>query len=211
MSKLFGESHRRLQRQFDTERLADRIEERLFREHFRHAWNIAAARSGDSEIAALLAVDNDQRILGADQIARRVFSLNDEVLNRGMALATTFEYDSSIFRCKRMQDVPARLLGTGTDEPWNALVTPPACGMSVLCSPTDALLHSRPRCGMLAHLPLSVDPPTNRGGLAPARANRVCEYIDSHLQESIALEVLAEIAQLSVHHFARAFRQTLGN
>jgi uncharacterized protein len=33
MSKLFGESHRRLQRQFDTERLADRIEERLFREH----------------------------------------------------------------------------------------------------------------------------------------------------------------------------------
>jgi uncharacterized protein len=32
MSKLFGESHRRLQRRFDTERLADRIEERLFRE-----------------------------------------------------------------------------------------------------------------------------------------------------------------------------------
>ena len=33
MSKLFGESHRRLQREFDTERLANRIEERLFREH----------------------------------------------------------------------------------------------------------------------------------------------------------------------------------
>src|SRR5579863_9255465 len=32
MSKLFHESHRQLQRQFDTERLADRIEERLFRE-----------------------------------------------------------------------------------------------------------------------------------------------------------------------------------
>jgi len=32
MSKLFGASHRRLQRQFDTERLADRIEQRLFRE-----------------------------------------------------------------------------------------------------------------------------------------------------------------------------------
>jgi predicted pyridoxine 5'-phosphate oxidase superfamily flavin-nucleotide-binding protein len=31
-SKLFGESHRGLQRRFDTERLADRIEERLFRE-----------------------------------------------------------------------------------------------------------------------------------------------------------------------------------
>ena len=33
MSKLFGESHRKLQREFDTERLADRIEERLFHEH----------------------------------------------------------------------------------------------------------------------------------------------------------------------------------
>jgi uncharacterized protein len=32
MSKLFGDSHRELQRRFDTERLADRIEERLFRE-----------------------------------------------------------------------------------------------------------------------------------------------------------------------------------
>jgi hypothetical protein len=32
MSGLFGESHRRLQRQFDTERLADRIEERLVRD-----------------------------------------------------------------------------------------------------------------------------------------------------------------------------------
>jgi AraC-like DNA-binding protein len=186
------------------------IEESIFREYFRHAWNIAAAPCGSSEIAVLLAVDNDQRILGADQIARRVFSLNDEVLNRGKALATIFDYDSSIFRCKRMQDMAARLLRTGTDEPWNALITPPACRMSGWCSPTDALVHSRPRFGMLAHLPLSADSPTNRGGLAPARANRVCEYIDSHLQENIALEVLAGIAQLSVHHFARAFRQTLG-
>jgi transcriptional regulator GlxA family with amidase domain len=30
------------------------------------------------------------------------------------------------------------------------------------------------------------------------------------MQENIALEVLTEIAQLSVHHFACAFRQTLG-
>ena len=186
------------------------IEERIFREYFRHAWNLAAAPCGGSEVAVLLAVDNDHRILGADHIARRIFNLTDEVLNQGTALATIFEYDSSIFRCKRTQDVAARLLRTGADEPWNALITPPACRMSGWCSPTDALVHSRPRFGMLAHLPLSVDPHTSRGGLAPARANRVCEYIDTHLQETIALEVLAQIAQLSVHHFARAFRQTLG-
>lgn len=33
MSKLYGKSHRKLQHEFDTERLADRIEERLFHEH----------------------------------------------------------------------------------------------------------------------------------------------------------------------------------
>jgi len=32
-SQLYGASHRNLQRQFDTERLADRIEQRLFRDH----------------------------------------------------------------------------------------------------------------------------------------------------------------------------------
>ena len=33
MSKLYTDSHRRLQQEFDTERLADRIEERLLRDH----------------------------------------------------------------------------------------------------------------------------------------------------------------------------------
>jgi hypothetical protein len=33
MSKLYSDSHRRLQREFDTERLADRIEERLLADH----------------------------------------------------------------------------------------------------------------------------------------------------------------------------------
>ena len=33
MSKLYGESHRKLQREFDSVRIADRIEERLFHEH----------------------------------------------------------------------------------------------------------------------------------------------------------------------------------
>jgi predicted pyridoxine 5'-phosphate oxidase superfamily flavin-nucleotide-binding protein len=33
MSEFYGESHRRLQREFDTERLADRIEQRLLRSH----------------------------------------------------------------------------------------------------------------------------------------------------------------------------------
>jgi uncharacterized protein len=33
MSRLYRDSHRQLQRQFDTQRLADRLEQRLFRDH----------------------------------------------------------------------------------------------------------------------------------------------------------------------------------
>jgi AraC-like DNA-binding protein/PAS domain-containing protein len=185
------------------------IEERLFREHFRYAWNIAAAPCADSELAVLLAVDSDQRIVGADKIARRVLGLNDEVLNRGIVLSAIFEYDPSIFRCKRMQDIPVRLFRAGMDEPWNALITPSACGMHDWCSPTDALIQSHPRIGMLANLPIPLTR-MSHGGLPPARAQRICEYIDSHLQENIALDGLAGIAQLSIHHFARAFRQSVG-
>jgi AraC-like DNA-binding protein/PAS domain-containing protein len=187
---------------------AREIEERVFREHFRHAWNIAAAPYGETDMAILLAVDNDQRIVGADQSARHVLGLNDHVLNQGAALSAIFDYDSSIFRARRVQDVPARMLRSGTDEPWNVLVTPPASGTNGWHSPADALIHSHPRIGMLATLPIPLAP--HSGGLPPGRAHRVFEYIDSHLQENITLEALAEIAQLSVHHFARAFRQTVG-
>ena len=38
------------------------LEERIFRDYFGHAWNIAAAPCGDSDVAVLLAVDIDQRI-----------------------------------------------------------------------------------------------------------------------------------------------------
>ena len=186
------------------------IEERMFRQHFQHAWNIAAAPSGDSDVSVLFAVDNDQRILGVDQIARRMFKLDDEALSRGAALWAIFDSEPSIFRCARMEDIPARLLRRGTDESWNVLITPPACSVRGRWSPPDALFHSRPRFGMLANLPLPFTQVASRGGLPPAGANRICEYIDSHLQDNMALGVLAEMAQLSVHHFARAFRQSVG-
>jgi len=52
--------------------------------------------------------------------------------------------------------------------------------------------------------------PLSRGGLSPALTHRICKYIESHLAERISLEALASMAGLSTHHFARAFRQSLG-
>jgi transcriptional regulator GlxA family with amidase domain len=39
---------------------------------------------------------------------------------------------------------------------------------------------------------------------------RVREYVEAHLGESTDLKMLAAVAGLSVHHFAREFRQSAG-
>lgn len=48
------------------------------------------------------------------------------------------------------------------------------------------------------------------GGLSPMVRSRVIDYIHTHLAEKITIETLASIAGLSPSHFARAFRQSLG-
>lgn len=186
------------------------IEERLFRAQFRHVWNIAAAPSGSSDEAVLLAVDNDQRVVGADHVARRTFDLTEEELNRGVSLATLFEYDSSVFCCRRMQDIPLYLPQKETSAGWMALMTPPVCPVAGWCSPTAAFLQLQPRIGLLSNLPIVPERSQSTGGLPPHRTKRVLEYVDAHLQDGIRLGVLAEIAQLSVPHFSRAFRCSIG-
>lgn len=49
-----------------------------------------------------------------------------------------------------------------------------------------------------------------RGGLPPGALRRVREYIALHLEENISIEILANIAELSTCHFARAFKQSEG-
>jgi len=49
-----------------------------------------------------------------------------------------------------------------------------------------------------------------RGGLSRNQARRVLEYIESNLSCELTLKKLSEIADLSVFHFARMFKQTVG-
>jgi len=186
------------------------VEERLFREWYRNVWTIAAVPSDESGPALLLAVDGDLQIVGADRIARTTFALNDERLSGGVPLATAFDHDRSIFRCNREQDVAARFTRVGTDEWWHVLITPPLCGSRGWRSATDVAIHARPRISMLRNAPVAESLSPNRGGLSPARTHRICEYISSNLDQNISLETLAEMAGLSTHHFARAFKQTVG-
>ncbi|MGJ4860751.1 helix-turn-helix domain-containing protein [Labrys sp. La1] len=52
--------------------------------------------------------------------------------------------------------------------------------------------------------------PSLNGGLPPAAWRKVNDFIQAHLGETLSLERLASIANLSPSHFARAFKQTVG-
>ena len=49
-----------------------------------------------------------------------------------------------------------------------------------------------------------------RGGLRPKVLRRVREHIDAHLDRRISMEALANLAELSVCYFVRAFKQSTG-
>jgi AraC family transcriptional regulator len=70
--------------------------------------------------------------------------------------------------------------------------------------------------GVLAHELSRVNrvvvrqPAISRGGLAGWQKHAVVDYIEEHLGEQVCLLELAELAQLSPHHFCRAFKQSFG-
>jgi AraC-like DNA-binding protein len=186
------------------------VEERLFREHFRHEWIVAALASDDTASALLLAVDDDQRIIGADRVARGAFALDDKTLAAGVSLSVFFEYGLSLFRRRGSQDIPVLLARAGRNDHWRALLTPPLAKSNLSRNWPEAVVHAQPRLSMLSYMPMPEAPDLNRGGLSPAMKHRVCDFIESHLSEKISLDALSAMAGLSPHHFARAFQQSVG-
>ena len=186
------------------------IEERFFREQFRRAWIIALAMPEPRDRGMLLAVDHDRRVIGADRAARATLLLNDEGLQAGISLWTLFERDRALFRRHDTGDIATRLVIAGSDEVLPTLVTPPERRFSAWQDWASVALHTRPRADALTHLPLPAPARHARGGLSPAAMRRVSDYIDAHLNESIELVELSAIAGLSMFHFARQFKHSVG-
>src|SRR5580692_4919531 len=183
---------------------------RLFRERFRRDWIVAVSPLEDGEPGMLLAVDGNQRIVGANRAARTSLLLDDQKLRTGISLWGFFERDLGLFRRKDIADVATRLTIAGSSETWPALVTPPENTLDARRSRTSAALHTRPRLNVLASLRQRAPAAQARGGLPPGAMRRVREYVDAHLGESMDLAELASIAGLSVFHFARQFKQSAG-
>jgi transcriptional regulator of acetoin/glycerol metabolism len=187
------------------------VEERIFREHFQHCWILAAAPSDDLGSSLLLAIDDEQSIVGGDQAARNLFALSDKSLADGIPLSAAFAYDRSVFRRTADRDIPIRLTNVRGDErSWSALLTPRLSRPRVARSSAEAVVHSRARITTLGDLRMATAPEPSRGGLSPAITRRVCDYIEGHLDEKIRLDGLAALAGLSTDHFARAFHRSVG-
>jgi transcriptional regulator of acetoin/glycerol metabolism len=191
-----------------TVRSARAIEERFFREQFRREWIVAVAPPEGGASGMLLAIAGNQRIIGANRVARTSLMLDDRGLQAGTSLWSIFERDIDLFRRQDRTDISARLLIAGSNDSRPALVTPPE-PMSASNNPTNCNLHTRPRLGSIDVSTLPPAPQVH-GGLSPGAMRRVREYVEVHLDESIDLSMLAGVAGLSVHHFARQFKQSAG-
>jgi AraC-like DNA-binding protein len=194
-----------------TIRSARAIEERFFREQFRREWIIAVAPPEGGALGMLLAIDGNQRIVGANRVARRALLLDDRGLRASVSLWTIFERDLDLFRRKDRADLGARLLLAGSNDGHPALVTPPHHHLvRATTDPTNFRWHTRPRLDSIDTLLKLPPAPQAHGGLSAGTIRRVREYVEVHLGESINLGMLAAVAGLSVHHFAREFKQSAG-
>jgi AraC-like DNA-binding protein len=190
-----------------TVRSARAIEERFFREQFRREWIVAVAPPEGGTSGMLLAIDGNQRIIGANRAARMSLLLDDRGLQAGTSLWSIFERNIDLFRRQHRGDISARLLIAGSDDSRPVLVTPPDHAMTASSNPTNYNLHTRPRSIDISTLPRTTQA---YGGLSPGAMRRVREYVEVHLGENIDLLMLAGVAGLSVHHFARQFKQSAG-
>ena len=187
------------------------IEERNFRERFRRYWIVAIAFPPAPVRTALIAVDKDQQIVGVDHDARAAFARTSPRVDTGAGLWTLFERDDRIFRSQGGDgDFGAQLTLIGGAGTLPALITPPESSAAIWRNAECAWLHCRPRRSLLSSEPHTVAPPQWKGGLTPRVLRRVQEYVDSHLSGDLKLEQLALSAGLSLHHFARAFKTSLG-
>jgi len=186
------------------------IEERLFRNSFRRAWTIAAVPPQTSGAGFLLAVDDDQQVVGADHLAREALGLDERDLLGGKSVSAFFHYDRSLFRRNSDQDSRAQWTRLDSASAWNVLITPPLRTPKELRNSDYAVMHSRPRLSTFENLSVETIPTPSRGGLPPAVTRRVRDYIEGHLDEKMRLDGLAALAGLSKDHFARAFQQSVG-
>jgi len=193
-----------------TVKSARAIEERYFRTRFHKEWIVMIVPPEDDANAMLLAVDQGERIVGANRSARDTFLLQNDAFRAGLSLWAIFIKNADLFCRTKAEDIPGTLTRHGDLTQWLVLATPPQKTSSPLYGQKNVALHTRPRLGQLRALQNLPAKTMLRGGLSPSAMRRVCDYIDQHFAERIQITELANIAALSIYHFARQFKLSAG-
>ena len=181
----------------------------MFRKQFHREWIIAVGLPDESSPAMLISVDRDRWIIGSDRSARHVLSRSGhDRLEQGVGLWAVFEQNDALFRHMDRGDILTEVRPRGSAESWPAIVTPPEPALARWSQSGSEELRLRSRLDTLAISRHVSKPSKARGGLPPATLRRIRDYVDSHLDQNIELESLAATAELSLHHFARTFKQS---
>jgi AraC-like DNA-binding protein len=192
------------------ESAARAITERWFRLTHGRDWLIAAMPRNVPGSPVLLAVDRDQRLLGADRQGRQYLQVRGRRWDAQLELSAFFRSNPALFRRRGQCDVPVTLLAASDAEPWIAVITPPNIGAISPSHDARAVLHARPRLDLLTHLKAMSSESREPRGLSRYALNRIEEYIDSHLDSQLDVQELAAVVRMSPSHFTRCFYKSVG-
>jgi AraC-like DNA-binding protein len=187
------------------------IEERSFRKRYRREWIVALAGPEIAGRGMLVAVDGQQRIVGADRAGQSTLSAHHVYATTGMTLWSLFKTEGALFRNGHVgNDVYTTLVSLEGAQIWSAIITPPESDSVHKHNSDYATVRYRPRLESIGYFRRPERPASLIGGLTPRVLQRICNYIEEHLAENIELAMLANIAGLSKWHFAREFKQSAG-
>lgn len=165
------------------------IEERLFRHVHRRAWILSAIAPARSQ-PILLAVENDERVVGADRHARAALDIDDQQLAAGLSLWRFFYRSPSLFASKS-GDGFAKLTRLGESAPWHVVCTPPL-------PPRAAPLDLRPRVRRSRDIPAASGAPA-----LTARERAVLELVaqgQSNKEVGRTLSISPETVKTHLEH-----------
>lgn len=193
------------------EAAARAITERWFRLVHRRDWVIAAMRRKAPDTCILVALDREQRLLGADRRARELLAASGRKFHQSMLLTELFQPIRGLMRRRGCHDVSTTLFTPGDGDPWIALITPPDIGAAESCHDTRVVLHARPRLDSLGHLWAVSTVGRHQPGLSRESRKLIEEYIDTHLDTALELDKLAALVRLSPSYFTRSFYKSFGS
>ena len=192
------------------ESAARAITERWFRLVHRRQWVMVAMRRNAPGTSIVLAIDRDQRIVGADREARLLLEGRGQRMGHSLAVSALFRPSTALLRRRGHFDVSTTLFASGDGEPWTVLITPPDAGAIDSARDPRVLLHVRPRLDSLTHSSSLPSAAQTKRGLSQGALQRIEEYIQAHLDSALDIDELAAIVRMSSSHFTRSFHKSVG-